>query len=69
MLIASFVGGIKINYFFSCCSKFVKLIIFVYFSAHITVHDLENTVTCSCGVVFKDTKALKRHEKKEHTEF
>ena len=36
--------------------------------AHKKVHELDNTVTCGCGVVLKDTRALNRHKKKDHAE-
>ena len=39
----------------------------VQLKTHRKVHSLVTAVTCtSCGVVFKDTKTLSKHEQKEH---
>jgi KRAB domain-containing zinc finger protein len=39
----------------------------VQLKEHAKVHGMENTVACShCDIVFRNQKALKMHEKKDH---
>ncbi|XP_060570570.1 zinc finger protein 37-like [Ruditapes philippinarum] len=41
----------------------------VQLKEHVKVHGMENTVACShCDIVFRNQKALKMHEKKDHPE-
>ena len=57
---------------FSCCVSVPLIFIIscnIRSSGHKKVHDLDNTETCDqCGIVVKNTQALKRHKKKAHTE-